>query len=48
MTNNMTTCLWFDKGQARKAAEFYASVFPDTKVGQRHAAVSDFPGGSEP
>ena len=41
----MTTCLWFDKGEARKAADFYASVFPDTHVGSAHDASSDFPGG---
>ena len=45
--SKMTTCLWFDKGEARKAAEFYASVFPDTHVGSPHAAVSDYPGGQQ-
>ena len=47
MANTMTTCLWFDKGEGRKAAEFYASVFPDSHVGRAHGAASDFPGGSQ-
>ena len=39
----MTTCLWFDHGQAREAAEFYASVFPDTHVGPALDSPTDNP-----
>ena len=32
-TDSMITCLWFDHGEARNAAKFYASVFRDSHVG---------------
>lgn len=43
-TAKNTICLWFDK-DAATAAEFYASVFPDSSVDAVDRAPTDFPGG---
>jgi predicted 3-demethylubiquinone-9 3-methyltransferase (glyoxalase superfamily) len=45
--NKIATCLWFDHGQARMAAEFYASIFPDSHVDAHHASPSDYPAGKQ-
>jgi predicted 3-demethylubiquinone-9 3-methyltransferase (glyoxalase superfamily) len=39
----LTTCLWFN-GNAREAANFYSSIFPDSSVEDNWMAPTDTPG----
>lgn len=42
----LVTCLWFD-GRAREAANFYASIFPDSSVEDNWIAPTDTPGNKQ-
>ena len=45
MTKN-TTCVWYDR-DAEAAANFYASVFPDSRVERVQLAPADYPSGKK-
>lgn len=42
----LITCLWFD-GKAREAANFYASIFPESSVEDNWIAPTDTPGNKQ-
>jgi len=42
----LTTCLWFD-GNAREAATFYTSIFPDSSIADNWIAPTDTPGNKQ-
>ena len=41
-----TTCLWFN-GNAREAAHFYTSIFPDSHIDDNWIAPTDTPGNKQ-
>ena len=44
--SKITPCLWFD-GQAEEAANFYVSVFPDSRIDEVMRSPADTPSGPE-
>lgn len=42
----LTTCLWFN-GNAREAATFYTSIFPDSRLADNWLAPTDTPGNAQ-
>ena len=42
----LTTCLWFN-GQAREAAQFYTSIFPNSSIGDNWITPAETPGNQQ-
>ena len=42
----LTTCLWFN-GNAREAANFYTSIFPESSIADNWIAPTDTPGNTK-
>ena len=42
----LTTCLWFN-GNAREAANFYSSIFPESEVADNWVAPTETPGNKQ-
>ena len=47
MSDKITPCIWYDRGQAKKAAEFYMSLgLPDSRIDGVHASPAENPSGN--
>ena len=44
MTTTITPFLWFDRGKAKEAAEFYCSIFPNSRIVSVARYPQDAPG----
>ena len=44
MITSITPCLWFD-GKAEETANFYITLFPDSRIEMMNRSATDWPGG---